>query len=195
MTKPHAAATRSHPNEHRIGTALRIIIATTAALWLGTVLAQTAANDAPPTATASELRFSEFFKMPLGAKGAEITDKLLHADGQPMRLTGYMVQQERPKPGHFMLTPRPVRMSEHADGDADDLPAAWVMVYLDDSQKDFVVPHQRGLFELSGVASVGRLEDQDGRVSWVRLQLSIDATRAMNTFEVANYLHTLQHVH
>jgi hypothetical protein len=49
--------------------------------------------------------------------------------------------------------------------------------------------------ELNGVLSVGRLEEQDGRVSWVRLQLQPEATRGMNSFEVANYLHSLQHVH
>jgi len=49
--------------------------------------------------------------------------------------------------------------------------------------------------ELSGKVSVGRLEESDGRVSWVRLQLETEATRGMNAFEVANYLHSLQHIH
>ena len=148
-----------------------------------------------PSANAPLLRFADFFKLPMGSKGAEITPTLLKADGQRVRLTGYMVQQELPALGHFMLTPRPVRMSESADGDADDLPAAWVMVYLDPEQKDFAIPYQRGLMELSGKLSVGRLEESDGRVSWVRLQLETEATRGMNAFEVANYLHSLQHVH
>ena len=69
------------------------------------------------------------------------------------------------------------------------------MVYLDASQQDFAIPYQRGLLEISGVLSVGRLEAQDGRVSWVRLQLGAEATRGMNAFEVANYLHSLQHIH
>jgi hypothetical protein len=154
-----------------------------------TALAATKAASAPL------LRFAEFFKLPMGSKGAEITPALLQAHGQTVRLTGYMVQQERPVLGHFMLTPRPVRMSEHSDGDADDLPAAWAMVYLAPEQQNFAVPYQRGLLELSGVLSVGRLEEKDGRVSWVRLQLQPEATRGMNAFEVANYLHSLQHVH
>lgn len=141
------------------------------------------------------LSFSEFFKQPMGSRGLEMTPKLLAANGQSVSITGYMVQQELPALGHFMLTPRPVRMSESADGDADDLPAAWVMVYLDPDQKDFAIPYQRGLMELSGKLSVGRLEESDGRVSWVRLQLETEATRGMNAFEVANYLHSLQHVH
>ncbi len=40
--------------------------------------------------------------------------------------------------------PRPVQMSEHADGEADDLPASAVVVYLDPRQKDRAVPHVRG---------------------------------------------------
>ena len=141
------------------------------------------------------LSFGEFFKQPMGSRGLEMTPKLLAANGQSVSITGSMVQQELPALGHFMLTPRPVRMSESADGDADDLPAAWVMVYLDPEQKDFAIPSQRGLMELSGKLSVGRLEESDGRVSWVRLQLETEATRGMNAFEVANYLHSLQHIH
>jgi hypothetical protein len=163
-----------------------------ASLALPTQAQQAAAPGIP---TAPLLRFADFFKLPMGSKGAEMTPTLLQADGQTVRLTGYMVQAERPAQGHFMLTPRPVRMSEHSDGDADDLPAAWAMVYLDPEQKDFAVPHQRGLMELTGVLHVGRLEEQDGRVSWVRLQLQPEATRGMNAFEVSNYLHSLQHVH
>jgi hypothetical protein len=172
------------------------------AIWLGAWLCASLALPALaqelPASTAPSaplLRFADFFKLPMGSKGAEITTTLRQADGQTVRLTGYMVQAERPALGHFMLTPRPVRMSEHSDGDADDLPAAWAMVYLDPQQQDFAVPHQRGLLELTGVLHVGRLEEQDGRVSWVRLQLQSEATRGMNALEVANYLHSLQHVH
>jgi hypothetical protein len=141
------------------------------------------------------LRFGDFFKQPLGQRGLELSPTLQQLDQQRVRLTGYMVQQERPVLGHFMLTPRPVRMSESADGDADDLPAAWAMVYLDPGQQDFAIPYQRGLLEFSGVLSVGRLEEADGRVSWVRLQLDTQATRGMNAIEVANYLQSLQHSH
>jgi hypothetical protein len=162
-----------------------------ALLLASAALAQTlpAPTDAPL------LRFADFFKLPMGGRGLEMAPALLQANGQQVRLDGYMVQQEQPGLGHFMLTPRPVRMSEHADGDADDLPAAWVMVYLAPEQQDFAVPYQRGLMELSGTLSVGRLEETDGRVSWVRLQLGSAATRGMHAHEVDTYLHTLQHLH
>jgi hypothetical protein len=157
--------------------------------------AQSASATGQASAPPVSLSFQSFFLQPMGPRGAEITPTLLQAKGQTVLLTGYMVQQERPMLGHFMLTPRPVRMSEHSDGDADDLPAAWAMIYLDASQQDFAVPYQRGLLQVRGVLDVGRLEEQDGRVSWVRLQLEPQATRGMNAFEVANYLHSLQHIH
>lgn len=77
--------------------------------------------------------------------------------------------------GRFMLTPRPVRMSEHADGEADDLPPSTVTVLLDAGQRARVVAHQAGLIALTGKLEVGRQEDSDGRVSWVRLVLDRDA--------------------
>jgi hypothetical protein len=173
---------------------MRALLLAFALLAAGT--AATAQDLAAPVQKVPQaVSFKDFFRQPGGSKGLQISDTLRHADGQTIRLTGYMVKQESASLGRFMLTPRPVQMSEHADGDADDLPAAWVMVYLDASQKDFAVPHVRGLVELSGVLSVGRLEERDGRVSWVRLQLPTDATRGMTAFEVSNYLHSLRHTH
>ena len=109
-----------------------------------------------------------------------------------VRLVGYMVQQESPAPGRFMLAPRPVRMSEHADGEADDLPPATAMVYLDPAQHDWAVPHVRGLVAVSGRLSVSRVEELVGRVSWVRLQLDPDSVRGMSATELAGYLHNRQ---
>ena len=142
-----------------------------------------------------ELRFKDFFRTPIGPRGLEIGDRLHRADGQAVALTGYMVQQETSAVGHFMLTPRPVQMSEHADGDADDLPPATVLVYLDAAQKDWVVPYARGLVSLTGVLAVGRHEGPDGRIAWVRLQLGPDAARGMSPVEQAWYQHNLQHKH
>ncbi|MBC7610457.1 MAG: hypothetical protein H7228_12950 [Polaromonas sp.] len=124
-----------------------------------------------------------------------MSDTLKRADGKTIILTGYMVQQETPAVGHFMLTPRPVQMSEHSDGEADDLPPSAVLVYLDPAQKDWVVTYSRGLVSLTGVLKVGRHEGPYGRISWVQLQLGQDAARGMNPVEQASYLHNLQHKH
>lgn len=176
---------------------IRNLLAACTLVTAGATMAQTAAPElaVPVPSNAPALSFKDFFQTDTKSGRLQLTDTLQQANGKTMRLTGYMVQQETQVPGRFMLTTRPVQMSEHADGDADDLPVNWVMVYLDPSQQNFAVPHVRGLVELSGVVSVGRLEETDGRVSWVRLQLGPEATRAMNPFEVANYVHSLQHIH
>ena len=121
--------------------------------------------------------------------------KLSSSEGQRVRLTGYMVQQEVPHMGRFMLSPRPVQMSEHADGEADDLPAALVTVYLDAAQKDWLIPYTRGLLSVTGNLSVGRLEESDGRVSWVRLVLPAEAIRGMDNTELKRFFDAQQHAH
>ena len=147
-------------------------------------------------AQASVLRFSDFFRFPIGPQGLEVSPVLQQASGKDVVLTGYMVRHERGnKPGKFFLTPRPVQMSEHADGDADDLPPATVLVTLAPEQAEWIVPHARGLIQVQGRLSVGRQEALDGRVTWVQLQLHPDATRGMSAFEFAAYLHSMQHQH
>lgn len=141
-------------------------------------------NQAQTTASADaqfDLPLTGFFRHPVGPRGLEFTDALRAADGRQVRLTGYMVAQEQPAAGRFLLTPRPVRMSEHADGEADDLPPATVTVLLDAGQQDRIVPHQDGLLALTGTLQVGRAEGPDGRVSWVRLRLDPQALAAHAT--------------
>ena len=171
-------------------TPLRLLLATTAAFWMGAAQPQEVATRVARQVT--ELRFRDFFRFPVGPMGLDISDTLRQADGQTVRLLGYMVQQESPAPGRFMLAPRPVQMSEHADGEADDLPPATVMVNLDPEQRDWAVPHVRGLVAVSGRLSVSRLEEKDGRVSWVRLQLDRDSVRGMSATELSGYLHNRQ---
>lgn len=152
-----------------------------AALCAAVVLPLAAAHaESAPPAAASDLKFSQFFKSPIGPAGLELSDALRAADGRPVRLVGYMVAQEQAKPGRFWLTPRPVRMSEHADGEADDLPAAAVTVLLDPSQQERLVAHRDGLVVLTGTLSIGRVEDESGRVSWIRLQLPPGALEAQS---------------
>ncbi|SEK68222.1 hypothetical protein SAMN05216359_102659 [Roseateles sp. YR242] len=125
-----------------------------------------------------ELKFAQFFRQPVGDHGLALSEALLAANGREVRLVGYMVAQELPKAGRFWLTPRPVRMSEHADGEADDLPPATVTVQLDPAQQDRLVAHRDGLLVLTGRLRVGRFEDDTGRVSWIRLELPPQALEA-----------------
>lgn len=172
---------------------LLLVLAVLASFCSAFVQAQTPTSTTSPPPT--ELRFSSFFRTPIGPKGLELSDALTKANGQSVTLVGYMVQQETPTPGAFMLAPRPVTMSEQADGDADDLPPATVLVYLDPTQKDWVIAHARGLVSLTGVLAVGRHEGANGRISWVQLQLGADATRGLSLAEQALYRHRLQHQH
>jgi len=161
------------------------------ALWtVDTAKAQTL--DAPSSISLSLL---DFFRNPVGAEGLVMNQRLLQAHGQQVRLIGYMVQQEKAKPGQFLLSPRPIMLSQHADGEADDLPPATVFVELAPAQRDSVVAYTRGVIEVVGELDLGRLEDADGRVSWVRLRLPSDSTRGMNGFEYQNYRHSMQHKH
>lgn len=121
-----------------------------------------------------DLKFSSFFRQPVGPRGLELGEALRAADGRRVRLVGCMVAQESPTPGRFMLAPRPVRLSED-DGAADDLPPGVVTVLLAEGQEQRVVAHQPGLLALVGRLQVGRQEDASGRVSWVRLLLAPDA--------------------
>ncbi len=79
---------------------------------------------------------------------------------------------ESPIPGQILLTPVPVVMSEHADGEADDLPVTTVTVLLTSDQQTWTVPHVTGQVALDGMLRVGRRELDEGRVSWIQLELS-----------------------
>ena len=160
-------------------------------LYLPVVLAQSIDSQVDVT----RLRMTEFFQFPVGAKGLEINPSLQRAQGQRVALQGYLVQQEVAAPGQFLLTPHPVLMSQHADGEADDLPPSTVLVSLPAEQRDWIVAYRRGLVEVVGVLDIGRQEGSDGRVSWVRLQLDSEATRPMNATEFLTYRHAIQHTH
>jgi hypothetical protein len=163
------------------------------AFFVVSALAQVA--PVAPLADAEEapaLSLGDFFQMPVGSQGLLISDRLRQANGKVVRLTGYVVQQEIATLGRFLLTPRPVLLSQHADGEADDLPPATVFVRLSEDQQDWAVALTRGLVEVKGTLEVGRQEERDGRVSWFRLQLAPEAIRAMPR---PQYLHSLQHDH
>jgi hypothetical protein len=136
-----------------------------------------------------DLPLSSFFKRPVGPRGLELSDELRNAEGRVVRLVGYMVAREDATPGRFQIAPRPVRMSEHADGDADDLPPATVTVLLDPSQAHRVVVHRAGPLTLQGRLQVGRFEDAGGRVSWFRLQLDPQALAADRSWPTAAAAH------
>lgn len=129
---------------------------------------------------AHEMAFKDFFQMPFGPKGLAFSPKALAMDGQRVSITGYMVKVEQPEPGEFILSPRPVEINDHADGEANDLPANAIWVKLDPSQSATWVPHRRGLIKLQGRLSLGRQESSQAQVSWIRLQLAPNAVQVQS---------------
>lgn len=117
-----------------------------------------------------ELKFGEFFVTPVGPTGLTFTDKLVHLDGKRVRMTGYMVEQEKSAPGVFLFSPLPIHLHDHDSALADDLPAAVVHVTVP-TCRNRQVPYAPGLILLTGTLSVGPRDETDGRVSLVRLAL------------------------
>jgi hypothetical protein len=149
--------------------------ATAATAITGTNTGTGTGTHASPAEPPPRLAFNRFFTQPIGPQGLSFSPELLARQGQRVRLVGYMVAREQAQTGRFMLTPLPVRMSEHADGEADDLPPATVTVLLPPDAAQWPVPHQDGLIELTGRLDIGRHEDDDGRVTWLRLVLDAAA--------------------
>lgn len=132
------------------------------------------ANAAP----VENLKFSDFFILPIGPHGLEITQRLSALDGKKVRIKGYMVQQELAKPGFFLLTALPTKTTEADDSMADDLPPSTVFVHVH-SNNGQTITHRPGLLEFTGFLSVGPKEESDTRVSSVRLMLDSASSRAM----------------
>ena len=174
-------------------TPLRLLLATTAAFWMGTAQPHAVATTVPRQIT--ELRLRDFYRSPAGSTGLDSSDTVRHADGESVRLLGYMVEQENATPGRFLFTPRPMPMRGHADAELDDLPHPIVVVNLSPGQQDWAVPHVPGLVAVSGRLSVNRFQERGGRVSQVHLQLDANAARSMNPSELTGYLHKSQFRH
>lgn len=128
-------------------------------------------NGALPALTngVTDLKFSELFKMPVGSRGMESSPKLLSLDNKPVRIVGYMAKQETPTPGLFIMTPLPVNMGDEDDKFADDMPANSIFVHVDNP--DALVVYTPGLINLTGLLSLGNVQEVDGRISYVRVHL------------------------
>lgn len=146
------------------------------AAFLGGCAGQSAktADVSPKPASLQSLpgiSLKEFYKFPVGPRGFEPTEKLLSLKDKKVRITGYMVKEEEPSAGLFMLAPLPVSLSEKEDGPADDLPAATLFVHMPPVDAGKVVQFRDGLWELSGTLKLGNHEEANGRVSYTQLVL------------------------
>lgn len=124
----------------------------------------------PPPSGVTDLKFSEFFKQPVGPRGLEYTDKIRNLDGEKVRILGYMVKQTAPVPWTILLSPVPITLHEKEHGFAEDLPPTVVHVSVERSATP-IVPHTPGLLLLTGRLGLGNRDEPDGRISTVRLKL------------------------
>lgn len=147
-----------------------------------------------------ELKFAEFFKLPVGPRGLEPSERLRALDGKRVRLSGFFVfedwsscscpppatmpltpaaarrQKAQPAwmkhvvPGRAMFAPLPVSVSLGHYGLCDDLPPQ--VAYLDiTSRFGEPVMHQPGMFTVIGKLTLGTQEQPDGRTSFVHLRV------------------------
>lgn len=123
-----------------------------------------------PAADVVELKFSDFFKLPVGPRGLELTDKIKGLEGKRVRILGFMVAQEKPANGLALLTPYAFNTHEEEYGLCDDLPAATLFVEVP-KYHGAAVPHTPGILLLTGRLELGSKAEADGRVSVVRLVL------------------------
>jgi hypothetical protein len=120
-------------------------------------------------APVTDLSFREFFRLPVGPKGLEPTEKLLSLNHKTVRLQGHLVMEEEPLPGLAMMTPVPTALAELADGPADYLPPATLFIHLHSEQAKKFVTHRPGVWTAVGRLELGGKQEPNGRVSYVRL--------------------------
>lgn len=117
-----------------------------------------------------ELKFSDFFKSPVGPLGLELTDKVKQLDGRRVRILGFMVRQTDPWTNAFLLTSVPVQLHEHEYGLADDLPASALYVRLPEKDRA-LVPFTPGLLLVTGTLRLGARDIEGHRRTWVTLDM------------------------
>lgn len=146
-------------------------------LFFGCALQSNPANLSRPSAARANslpevhLPFSDFFKLPVGPRGLEPTERLLSLAGKRVRVRGYLVQEEQPVPGLFMLTPMPASLAELADGPSDYLPSATLFVHLPKESEGKIIGYRPGTWTASGTLELGAQTEANGRLSYVRLRL------------------------
>ena len=132
-----------------------------------------------PQADVADLKFRDFFAMPIGSKGLVPSVRLLGLAGQRVRVIGYMARQDVPSSGIVILAPLPVTLGDEDESFSDDLPATALYVHLAEGDRSRGVPWMPGLLSFTGVLQVGAMSEVDGRMSFVRLQLDPELSHAV----------------
>ena len=165
-----------HPAQRMAASVLRRL----ALCWISLVGALAAAGAAAdePKPEAAPLPFTDFFKHPIGPRGLEPGARLLALAGSRVELAGYLVQRSDPS-GPLIVAPVPVVLGDEDESYADDLPAGVAYLHPLDARTAEVLQACRGALRVRGRLDIGRLAEDDGRMSFVRLQA--DAAQCATT--------------
>ena len=125
----------------------------------------------PLMAGVTDLKFRDFFTLPIGPRGLAPSARLLGLVGQRVRVVGYMARQSEASPGIVIVAALPVVLGDEDESYADDLPASTLYVHLAAADRHLGVRWMSGLLGFTGVLQLGALSETDGRTSFVRLQL------------------------
>jgi hypothetical protein len=115
------------------------------------------------------LAFHEFYKMPVGARGLEPTDRLLSLNGKRVRILGYMGEMQRDSKRALIFSPLPLEAQPEEYGLCDDIPATHILVTLP-GNTDEQISHINGRLLLTGILSVGTYSE-NRETSFVRMTL------------------------
>ncbi len=135
---------------------------------------QASKNESQPSATlpsATDLSFREFYKLPIGPLGLEPTAKLLSLRDKRVHLQGFMVKEDEPTAGIFMVSLVPVNIPDKEDGPSDYLPGATVFVHMPAEDVAKTLAYRPGMWDLVGTLQLGAKEENNDRISYVRLVL------------------------
>jgi hypothetical protein len=128
------------------------------------LLAAPATGLEPPDA--ARLSFERLFSP--GPGPARFTPETRALAGRRVRIVGHMVRMELPPRAAFYLAARPVEADESGGGTAD-LPPSVIRVEVPWIAGE--VPWIEGPVDVVGKLELGRAEDEEGRVSWIRVVL------------------------
>ena len=131
----------------------------------------------------TDVKFGDFFKMPVGPKGLEPTGKLLELNGHRVRIVGYLAGMDEPVADLSYLTPYPIALGHEDEHLADDLPVSTVFVHS--GREGRPIPQLGGLVRLTGRLSVGPTDEKDGRVSSIRLSLDRESLDSLASSSIA----------
>jgi hypothetical protein len=116
-----------------------------------------------------ELAFQDFYKMPVGARGLEPTERLLSLNGRRVRILGYMGEMERDNKRTLIFSPLPLQAQPEEYGLCDDIPATHILVTFPGNSDEQIRPIN-GKILLTGILSVGNYSE-NRETSFVRMQL------------------------